>query len=287
MLTQNENLENLLAQACGGEKNAVRSFYELLIISEIVVPLKYNPNTTHGQLADAEIEFKGQQSDSEQETKLGNILTVEFEGKRILPIFTDKSHLYSWAEREIPYQLQKFSSLIWLLGGDIILHLNPGQDCGKEISNWEVQKFKEGPEAISELVEEFISEQNFDFDFIPDSEKILKLRKKVATIVESYPEIDEAFLFELKQDKELPTIFFGLSHQNLSSQSIDSIRAEVETFMEQFSETSGEFIFVDDISDKQGFHYSLFQNAMPFYIKQQALDKNSFVEKLKSLISKS
>jgi hypothetical protein len=287
MVTQNENLENLLAQACSGEKSAVRAFYECLFSADIIVPLKYNPNSPHGQSADSEIELKGPNADPDQETKLGNILTVEFEGQRLLPIFTDKSHLDVWAEREIPHQVQKFSSLIWLLGSDINVHLNPGQDFGKELSSWEIQKFKEGKEAISELVEEFISDQNFDFDFIPETEKILDIKKKITTVVESYPEIEEAFIFELKQEGTVAAVFFGLNQKNLASEKINSIREEAEVFISESAGTFGELIFVADVNDREGFHYSLFQNALPFYIKQETLNKNSFVEKLKSLISKS
>ena len=114
-------LAKLLYDAADEKAGAAESFFELLLESEVYIPVQKDSKKSA-----KEVEIGKAHVD-----QLG-YLTVDYEGKECLPIFSEEDFLHHWAKREIGVTKKDFKSLLWLVGEELWLYIDPEQEIGKE-----------------------------------------------------------------------------------------------------------------------------------------------------------
>lgn len=264
-MSKNRKIEKLLDRAERGELAAAKEFYAEMLEAEVWVPLR------PGFAKMTEEEAKDIKS-------LERFALVDFQRRRILPIFTSRIAFLAWTEEQEIEAIEKgFRSLLWILGEEIWVHLNPGQEVGKEFSPWELEALKGGKEGIPDLVEELLSEQQaVEIEVDAGSSQFPVLKKKIATVLEAYPQVSEAFLISFKRhEADDPIPLFGLRQTGLRDDALKSIEQEVRTMTEFSAEAKMPAEFISDIDQRSNPHAVLFDGATPFYIAQQPLPEKS------------
>ncbi|MCB0347034.1 MAG: SseB family protein [Bdellovibrionales bacterium] len=256
-----KSLEQLLDEAERNVLGSAKEFYLRLLESEVLIPLRPG--------------FAKMTEEEAKEIKtLERFAIVDFQQKRILPVFSHKEAFIEWTQQqEIEAIAKSFKSLVWIIGEEIWVHLNPGQEVGKEFSPWEIESLKDGREGVDDLVAELMSEhQAIEIEVDSGSSQFAALKKKIATILEAYPEVTEAFLISFKKDEaDDPIPLFGMRQNGLSDKALKTIEQEVRTMTEFSAEAQMPAEFISNIDKRTNPHAVLFDDATPFYIKQQSL----------------
>ena len=251
-MNTNQNLTNLLINAANSFKpKDLELFFSTLLASKVYVPIHLQKdNVTSTFLYNTEGELK------------------------TLPIFTEENFLISWAEREINVSEESFKTLIYQLPPNTVLHLNPGQDIGKEFSPVEVELFKKGREFVQELVEIALEEAQDDFEIELPTDDLLKLQPALLPVLEIYEELEEAYLLSIKEtSSKSPRALVGIKYNSeLDQERLNYIRSEIERTAKEFliSPFTGIFI-VDDLGNSESPNQTLFLDFKPFY--QRKYDK--------------
>lgn len=136
-------LSRLMDECSNGKNAALSPFFETFLDSTLIVPER------HQQIV-AKIEPR-------YPSDFCNLLGV-VDGERIVvPIFTDVALLDEWAGRQLNARQYIGSELMKLVPNDWWACLNPGQECCKEFSPWEIGELKHGKSAIPSVIEEYLS----------------------------------------------------------------------------------------------------------------------------------
>lgn len=282
--TEVAELTQLLEDAAADRPGAAEAFFEQLLRSDVFVPVK--PGS----------QAEGWNGGALPEVGEGGLsqfgfATVEYEGSECLPIFTEESFVAHWAEREQASVLRSFHSLVWTVGKDVWLYLNPNQEVGKEITPWELETIREGgEEAVSELVAALSEEPLADIEVRSGNELFPKLRQSLIGAVEIHPEIEEAFLVAVKEggsEHERPMV--GIRYSKVAQAKRDYVKQEIEAIAKDFESEGAAYIFViDDLGERSSPNHTLFAESVPFYIKTKvpgAFEKAK--AKLKLVLGKS
>lgn len=254
-MKQNQ-LTLILESAADEIPGALKEFFLLLMKSIVYVPLKSEPKEQIPILGSLKTE------------DLGFLTVPGGEEEEILPIFSEESFVTEWAEKELFYTDCEFRKLLWVLGEGTLLHLNPGQEIGKEFSRWELEQLKRGEGAIDELVAEFQGEEDEALFIQPAGPEFDKLKQKILAILEIAEELKEAFLviaIEEESGRESPTL--GIHYQK-------TIPAERRAyFLAEFERCSKEHLpadkgltILDDLDDEQSESWTYFHDTTPFYV---------------------
>jgi hypothetical protein len=255
MENKEEPLEVLLDLAERGDVAAMRGFYELALETDVFIPLL--PGLIQG----------GEGEDLLTEERL---MIVEHADKKIVPIFTKREYVSEWGADQENTAFKRIKALMRIVGDEIWLYLNPGQEVGKEFSPWELEKLREGgAHAVSDIVAELSAEFSVELEVDHGTEQFPSLKKKLVTLLEIYPEIQEAFLISFKQDEGDPsTPLFGMRHLGLSEEREKTIVDEISIMAKHDKETKMPIEIVVDLDDASSPNSGVFEGAMPFYIKQ-------------------
>lgn len=260
-MSSEKSLEQLLDEAERNVLGAAKEFYLTLLETDVLVPLRPG--------------FAAMTEEEAKEIKtLERFALVDFQQKRILPIFSTENAFLEWAQQqEIEAVYKSFKSLVWVVGEEVWLHLNPGQEVGKEFSPWEIESLKDGREGVDDLVAELMSEhQAIEIEVDSGSSQFAGLKKKIATILEAYPQVKEAFLISFKKNEEDdPIPLFGMRQDGLSDEALKTIEQEVRTMTEFSAEATMPAEFISNIDKRTNPHAVLFDDATPFYIAQLPL----------------
>lgn len=262
------DLSKLLNDAADEKVGAAESFFELLLDSEVYIPVQgqAEKNPANIEIGKAHVDSLG-------------YLTLDYEGNECLPIFTEESYLHHWAKREIGVAKKDFKSLLWLLGDSLWLYIDPDQEIGKEITAWEVSMLKKGKEAIPDVVAALgDGEQSIDLEVDNDSDLYPELKRKLLPILELAKSLDEAFLISVKDDNsESKSAMLGLRYAEDDKTQKQFIRDELN-FLE------ANIIVVDNLGS--GPNDTLFEGARPFFIAQKESKKSSFLSSISNLLKK-
>jgi hypothetical protein len=273
------DLTKLLEQAADGEEAAMQRFFEGLLSGSLFVVMRVGFNRDSVNRAPV----IGQS----HLATLG-LLTVQYEGVEALPIFTEESFAQTWTEAEVSVERRDFKTLLNLVG-DSWMYLNPGQEVGKEITNWEIEQLRRGPDAIPDLVRELIEgEMGPSFEVRSGQEYFPGFVEKLNSVFELAPELEEAYfaaMFEDDSQSPIPTL--GLKYRSIKAEKRGYLREELKQVSEDLLPQHTQLFLVDDLEHKQSPNWRLFEEVQPFYRSTAAVArqtaKPSIVGRVRSL----
>lgn len=130
----------LLTEASEGSEAALTELYRWFLLGPIYVPCR---NQLH-PLSDA----------PHYPDDLFDLLGLQANDRSVVPIFTDPGMINAWCGTELTYRNLTGVSLLAQLPEAWWVVLNPGSEVEKEFSPWELEKLREGPSSIPEIVAE-------------------------------------------------------------------------------------------------------------------------------------
>ncbi len=264
MTDASKKLTESLEAAANEIPGAAAEFFRLLMKSTVFLPVKSEPKSG--------VPILGQ-----LETRDLGFLTVLSDGEEILPIFSEADFVGDWADRELFYAECEFRKLIWLIGESTVFHLNPGQEVGKEISRWEIEKLRNGEAAIEEIVAELEGAGDEDLLVQPAGPEFDPFRKKLLPILEIASELELAFLVLLSEEESARTSpALGVKYSaDISEERRAYFRAEFENCSRQSLPPEMQLTIFDELDDETNPNWSIFEDASPFYLATVDLDKNT------------
>jgi hypothetical protein len=255
-----DNLTSLLEAAAKGKAEAAKSFLETLLKSDVQVPLKVG-------------------ADNKKDTpkKLSqDLLTVNVDGRTVLPIFSSDLALTNWAD-EMPLgsTTVAFAELINLVDPTHWLHLDPNQEFGKELSPWELALLRKGVEALDEILAELDFNEGFEVE--NSSKEYLELKHHFSVLFEAYPWVKEAFLVKATHGEDKTQPLLGLKLLPKPSAEVrDDKREQLRSEIDSIALDQGINIqLVDDLGETNSPNQRLFKDINPFYIAQELLPNNA------------
>jgi hypothetical protein len=278
------NLTEQLAKASEGGRPEIESFFKVLLVSKVLVPLK--PSTAR-TVEEQHIPLVG----TDTQSTLG-FFEVDNGEHVVIPIFSDRAYIADWSGMEIAAVEKEFKVLLNSISPGVWLHLNPGQEVGKEISDWEIERLRKGIEAVPEIAAELTGPVDTDIEIVALSDQYKDLKSKLRTIIESYPSITECFLVGAKKDdSESYSPVLGIKHNGEEKERLQLLYTELKQLVESSLSEKEELFIVDDLADPNSVNLALFQDATPFYFATKPLeqpDSNrvSWVQSLMTMLRK-
>lgn len=259
-------LTELLGAAADDRPGAVEAFFECLLRSSIYIPLTtpVAPDQIEQQDAAPSASIAGD--------GLGkhNFVTVQYDGRECVPIFSEKPFVEDWADRELACAYKPFKTVLWLLSADSWMYLNPSQEIGKELTDWEIDLLKRGAEAIPELAAGVRDEPLTEIEVRADAGLYPEFKKKLLPILELYPELEQAFLVAVKEggsDAEKPMI--GLRWAGGNKGKREYVKSEIENAAAELRPGGIDSIFVaDDLENPKSPNHTIFGEATPFFFRK-------------------
>jgi hypothetical protein len=255
----NSQLEHYLDLASKGELGAAKSFYQLLLDSSLYLPIANNS--------------------SEQGLDVGSkapTMKVTIDSKELLVCFSSVSLMSAWLKEQTLEQTRyiekAFPEILNLASKDTWLYINPGAECGKEISPWEMDLLRKGPEAIREIIEDVMQVESKFLDVSSGQLMYPELISKLKIILESYETLEEAFMVITKtDDTEQGSIILGFKHNGLLEEKLSLLKDEIVQTIKQEIGNDARIMIVDDLRNDSSANWKFFSNVTPFYIARKGL----------------
>jgi len=271
-------LQILLKQAYEEKEGAARSFFEALLQSRVLVglrPVVAPPGDVPGP---------GNQATEE----LQRFLTVEVEGRRTLPVFSEESFTKEWVGEDFLFEHREFSTLLRVLGPETWLHLDAGQEYGREISPWEIDLLKRGPEAIEAVLQEEGESGAAELEVDSRPESLEEFKKRISIAAEPYSWIAELKLLSIRNSEKsdwVPVVGIKLVDGESPAEQLRSqFKQEIIDLIAEYQKPKP--VIIEENSDTFDPHLSLVQQAVPFYIRQLE-SANELPEGVREVICKS
>lgn len=260
-MSESSNLIELLDHASLGKADRIREFLKELLKSQVFIPL--SPKTKN-DLEPFEVKI------GENTAEALGYLHVEHEGRKLIPIFSEQAFLNAWSPKaELASVKKEFAKLLLGIGSESWIHLNPGQNVGKEFSPWEIGLLKGGEEAIEELVNELCDVADLGVE-VDIHNQFPELQGQFRAVLEIYPELKEAFLIAMREGETAPwKPLLGIKRNELKKSKLKYIQEEFKNIAETVLPEKIDLIVVDDLENANSFHAKLFEGAKPFYIAQE------------------
>lgn len=275
---QGNSLEALLERAALELPGAAEEFFHSVLDAEVFVPLKLTGRANSG-----DVSILGPDGATPEE-----FVRATFDGRQVIPIFSSHELAESWAENEVVTQRRKFQDLLLLVKGEDFLHLNPGAEFGKEFSPWEIEQLRSGHDAVPEVAATALLSLPKELEIDSGAELYPELKPKLVILLESYSEVQEAFLIAVCAEGEKDaSLMLGLKHEGLKQEKLAQLRQEVQEFGYSHLGKKDFIALVEDVYDLRHPSAALFSEVTPFYIAQQPLpsdEKQGVVDKLFSSI---
>jgi len=258
-----EELQILLEAAAVGNRKAAKKFYDYLWTAEVCIPVKMTSKREHSPGDD--------------------FITVEHEGRRIIPIFSSEEALRQWDEGEsCNFVKKEFKSFLWLIPKETWLHFDGGLEYGKEISPWELERLKDGGvSAFDDILDEVMGVDESQVTIYPLTEEYNQLKQELTYVLESYPAVKEASLIKIKlespvgdaqwasrieNDNKNPQLVLGIKHDGLSEEKLQLLNEDIEQFSVSKFENKSALMLVQDLHLPNSLYRSWFADSVPFYI---------------------
>ncbi len=272
-----EKLSFLLQCAADETEDAAETFFIELLKGKVFVAVDPNAEAPKDPILVGE---------GRRHLKQSGYMVVSYEGSLTLPIFTEESFVGDWLDTQCVITEVEFSKLLWYLGAEDWLYINPGQELGKEITPWEIEQLRRGPEGIPDLVEALKEEFDEELTVENNPENLGKLRSKLLPLLELYPELIEAFLVTIREGEkgdEKPTL--GLRYRRITDAKRMYLRSEFDNLSKEHLPGHQQLFLVDDLGEPNSPNIRLFEGATPIYIGPAAAHAEpteSLMEKAKS-----
>ncbi len=216
----NREIESLMSLALEGDKDAGRQFYTALLQTTLFVP-------------DRAQNFPLTES-PEYPTDLVHVLGIQDKDRVVVPAFLQPEHVREWFKNELNVSEMSCERLLRSIPDGWWLVINPGLDVEKECSPWEIERLREGPQAIEEVLEEaFATEPIEMLDVRPLDESIYPtLIAKLQEYGQAHAWVRALYVLEEQgrdvEGQVISTILIG-AHVDLTQlQNFESIRDEIQ-----------------------------------------------------------
>lgn|GEM_PF-4742107 len=275
------------AQSPGGER---RAFYLALLSARILIPLRESsPDGGSALVSNLEV--------APADLNHLNPQLVQEGDKQILPFFSDLSRVELWSQEPVAVTEMPFSMLLNLASEDLWLHLNPGDEIGKEFSPWELARLRHGREAIDEILGEIADPTGESVEIDRQPAELEQLRYHLTLVVESFPEISEAFLISARfLDDEPSRVIVGFrgidSQVRIAAERLAHLRQETIILARKFLGHESALIIVANVDDRKDPNAALFDETTPFFFRTRGVEdsatyfpKSKFFHKLEQRLS--
>lgn len=250
-------LSQSLKKAAEGKETDIKEFFSTLLLSKLFIPSlsKSNPTPTIGALkteADTVYQY------------------IDYEDSRCIPIFSSQESLEEWADGNMQFIEEPFSSFLWKIPSDVWAYLDPGQDIGKELSPWEIELLKLGEDSIEELIHGVQETEQENFEIEDATEVLNQAKAPLVNILEAYEIIEECYLLALREaEGQDERALVGLKYNaELDSDKRDLIRQEIASALKDLlPKPHCEAFIVDDLYDPNSMNHALFLDYPAFYKK--------------------
>lgn len=252
-------LSEKLKRAADGKETDIKDFFTALLTSKIFIPsLPKAPSTPMiGSLK------------TESDTAYQYI---DYEESRCIPIFSSQEFLEEWADGNMQFVEEAFSTFLWSIPSDVWAYLDPAQDVGKELSPWEIQLLKLGEDSIEELIHGVQETEQENFEIEDATETLNQAKEPLINILEAYTVIDECYLLALRESEgQDERALIGIRYNSeLDSEKRDQIRAEIASALKDLlPKPHCEAFIVDDLIDPNSMNHALFLDYPSFYKKAE------------------
>ncbi len=212
-----------------------------------------------------------------------NILGVQNKDTVVVPVFSSEDAAREWSGQELRLRAIKLAELLDLLPNGWLLILNPGSECEKDITSWEIELLKGGTASIPALVDELLVEdviRDVEMEALP-AEQYRDLKAALTTLAEETPEVQKLFLLKESgktlSERDVTSLILGI----LIAEEGVSKRSEIQ---ERFSD-AGALVMIGAeklkvrCGDSIGGNLMLgiFEGYEPFYQRPR---KGSWVSRL-------
>lgn len=249
-------LVEAMERAAEGAPGSLKEFYVQFLADELFVPVAM-------VVSAHEIPLVGKNAES-----AFHFTTVRQGPDTVLPVFTQPEFVEVWAEREWPFEKIAVAALLQVIGSEMHLHLNPGQEIGREFTPWELSLLRNGIDAVDELVADAQSERSLELEVETHSSLFPELKKRMSSILEAYDGIEEAFLISVKEaGSSQPSPVLGLRHEDLPQQLLERACSEIQEQLSELLQPGQELTIVEDMKHAKNHLVRLFEDATPFYFR--------------------
>lgn len=180
-----------MLRASFGEEAEIRAFFQLLL------GMKLFAIDRHQETRMAH--------EPEYPSPFFGLLGVRDGDRTVIPLFTSKHLIRDWCGQEFQHSHLPINNILERSPSEWWLVINPGQEVEKEISPWEVNLLRAGPEGIEEIVKEHLASEYtapLGIEPVADAE-FARLREGFLKWVPSQPKIRSMRLArELSRDSE-------------------------------------------------------------------------------------
>lgn len=257
-MTDTPSLSSRLDAAAEGDPIATRAFFEELLSSSVYI-------------VDASKDASGRTS-AATGSKSPELQFVRIEDRIVLPVFSESSFVVTWAQREVATVVKSFKAILHFLDGNVWIHLNPNQPVGKELSPWELDLLRQGPDTIPEIVAELCEEYDSDVEVVETDESDEELKRALIALLEAYHEVREGFLVRIR--KEGDTTFqpaLGLVLEATDELRRKALQEELEATVTRHVQSSADLYVLDDLANTKSQNWILFRQLTPFYFRTEEL----------------
>lgn len=246
-----------LKKAALGSEAEIEIFFKILLSSTVYVPRIPKKNTT--------IPIIGS---PDPENNLAFAI-IKFDGKKILPFFSEVKYLVEWGTGGFEIDTIPFSKLLYAIDTETFLHLDSNQDFGKEISPWEISLLKMGEAAIGDVIADLMEAKNVEIIVNEESVEFNFLIPHLRPIFEAYGGVLEGYLCALKEEdesRELPVIgiLFGENFEHR-----DVLVQELEELSKSLLPPESQISILSDLHQENSPSRGIFLGMEPFYSVQE------------------
>ena len=208
-------LEDALEAAVDGERGALELFFRALLEARLVVPRRFQALPL---------------SDSpEYPNQLIDVLGIRDKERVVVPVFSSFDLMKEWSGTEFQSRDLSISELTAILPPDWWVCINPGSEAQKELSPWELEQLKAGPESLPVLVDESLAyEAERGMSFEPLSQEFYPLGEILKGFAANRHEITAIYLLQQTTTAPaLPAVVVGVRTTSISQTAQEQLRSEV------------------------------------------------------------
>ncbi len=140
----NKQIEDNFSPAVHGDKDAAHALLQGVLSGPLYVPERHQAKP----LTDAPA----------YPNDFVYILGVRDKERTVVPVFSDASHLLTWAGNPFTFKVMSGKALFELVPEGWWVILNPGSEFEKDFSPWEIETLREGEKGIPAVLEELFAD---------------------------------------------------------------------------------------------------------------------------------
>lgn len=177
---QSSTLAELMSLAAEGDSQSLQHFYSKLLSSQLFVPERLPGQASH---------------QAQYPNQFLNLLAVNEGERTIVPVFSLPDLAQHWSDRELSGRLLSATQLFELTPKEWWIALDPGSETSKELSPWEIEQLRGGPQSIAALVAELSSDTWNDLEVLAVSdEESHELKGMLREFGQSHGEVEALYL---------------------------------------------------------------------------------------------